>query len=185
MSVAKIHETVEMHFPIIKLNIITKKEVKHYIKKFLDRKVKIIGSLEEQYKGKDQLAEVICEFYKLPKGKRKQQIKINKRKRILQRSDGICEVKACNNPVYLGQELHHIIPENLGGSRKDENLVLVCERCHNEINKFQRKCQEEVCKGLFESATEIPINDNRQADIMRKIDELQKSFFEKFEFKIK
>ena len=104
--------------------------------------------------------------------------------RIFERSKGVCEVEGCNNLVAKNNDLHHKIPEDLRGSREEDNLVMICEKCHNKINKFQRESQVKVCKLLFEEGTKIHIYDfERENEVVNKINDIQDKFFDTFKFK--
>lgn len=177
-------EISEIHFPIVKLDIITKKEAIYYIRKFLDKHINIEeGTEQEKINAKNELAELFLKFYHVPESKRRKQISQEKRRKIFERSKGICEVYECNNPIHVEKQIHHKHPENLGGTKDETNLTFICDSCHDKINKFQRKCQEEVCKLLFESAADISIDDPKQVEILEKVNNLQKDFFNKYKFK--
>lgn len=57
------------------------------------------------------------------------------RKRLINKHGNVCQ--KCR---YTGNiELHHIIPVSRGGSNKDDNLILLCEKCHAEIHGRTKK----------------------------------------------
>lgn len=56
------------------------------------------------------------------------------RKRIIKKRGNICE--GCGYPGYV--ELHHIISVVDGGTNADENLLLLCEKCHAEHHGYKK-----------------------------------------------
>lgn len=47
-----------------------------------------------------------------------------------------------------GESLHHILPRAEGGKNEDDNLILLCEDCHNEIEpQWKVYCTPELVRG--------------------------------------
>lgn len=170
------------------IEILTRKElIFHFQKEILEdieRLNEYLGRMEipnptpeEQRFHAECLATDFAGMYSLVESRKRQQIKPNKRKRIFERSKGVCELIGCNELISQDKELHHIIPENLGGSKGEDNLVMLCDGCHDIINKFQQKCRVEVCRLLFKNHTE------KSEKTKQQIEELQKEFFNRFKFK--
>lgn len=42
-------------------------------------------------------------------------------------------------PVALGLDVHHIVPRSKGGFDTDKNLMVVCKRCHGELDAGRMK----------------------------------------------
>lgn len=57
------------------------------------------------------------------------------RKRILKTRGKRCE--RCGRTGYV--ELHHIVPIKEGGIHDDDNLILLCDRCHREAHGFCKR----------------------------------------------
>jgi predicted metal-dependent TIM-barrel fold hydrolase len=60
-------------------------------------------------------------------------------------------------------EVHHIVPQRFEGSNRKENLVAVCERCHEKLEalydkRFYQKLGIEDEKGSRESHIECVVN---------------------------
>ena len=51
-----------------------------------------------------------------------------RRKRILERSDGVCQRLGCD--VRIGLQLDHVIPLALGGKDQDDNIEALCAPHH-------------------------------------------------------
>lgn len=75
----------------------------------------------------------------LPKTKldleREQYLKL--RSQILLRDNFRCQEKGCS--YYKHLEVHHIIPRSKGGSDDPENLITLCQRCHDKKHGRHRK----------------------------------------------
>lgn len=56
------------------------------------------------------------------------------RRRVIREAGGLCE--NCGQP---GHEVDHIIPVAKGGTWARENLWLLCEQCHDEKSKKERR----------------------------------------------
>ena len=57
------------------------------------------------------------------------------RKRIIKLRGHNCE--RCGYPGYI--ELHHILEVNNGGKNHDDNLVMLCEKCHAVAHGYKKK----------------------------------------------
>ena len=57
------------------------------------------------------------------------------RKRTIKARGNKCE--ECGYPGYV--ELHHIIEMKDGGTHDDNNMLLLCEKCHAEAHGWQKK----------------------------------------------
>ena len=68
---------------------------------------------------------------------------ISKRKKRNKVSADICEV--CNiNDAYC---MHHIWPLSMGGKNNKENLIAICEECHEEIHPWMKgRCNRQEDK---------------------------------------
>lgn len=62
----------------------------------------------------------------------------NLRKRIAYQRNFTCE--KCNKKIISKYHIHHLTYENIG-NEKDEDLMFLCEKCHNKIHngKVQKK----------------------------------------------
>lgn len=58
---------------------------------------------------------------------------LNIRKEVLERDRYECQHCGAENPVAT-LEVHHIIPVRLNGSDELENLIVLCQRCHNSLH---------------------------------------------------
>jgi len=61
---------------------------------------------------------------------------IELRKKLIDRSGGICERSYCEKP---GVVVHRKIPGHAGGKYNEENCVIICKECHKEIHKGEFK----------------------------------------------
>ena len=57
------------------------------------------------------------------------------RKRIIKNRGNKCQ--NCGYPGYV--ELHHIEKVVDGGNNNDDNVLLLCEKCHAEVHGFKKK----------------------------------------------
>lgn len=57
------------------------------------------------------------------------------RKRLIKKRGNKCE--KCGYEGYI--ELHHIISVQDGGKFEDENLILLCEKCHAEAHGWKKR----------------------------------------------
>ena len=57
------------------------------------------------------------------------------RHRIIKQRGDWCE--NCLYPGYI--ELHHILEVSNGDKNNDENLILLCEKCHAETHGYNKK----------------------------------------------
>mgnify|MGYP002760721558 FL=1 len=57
------------------------------------------------------------------------------RKKALERDEYECQYCGVEEPVAM-LEVHHIIPVRLDGGDELENLVTLCQRCHNSLHKL-------------------------------------------------
>ena len=65
------------------------------------------------------------------RNKRLDQIRV---KRAVEQK-GLCA--ACDNPPdFRGLQLHHSTFRSQGGEDNDENLILVCARCHSQFHNI-------------------------------------------------
>ena len=55
---------------------------------------------------------------------------VKRRKRILERDCGLCQVCAKLGKVTIGKQVDHIKPRSKGGTDDDENLQTICNDCH-------------------------------------------------------
>lgn len=94
------------------------------------------------------------------------------RKKVLSRD--ACECQFCgmaestHKTIHSqGLDIHHIIPENEGGSDHPENLITLCRGCHSQLESITQKILGVMreTSGLQQTAEEIPNrvpNDLRQ-----------------------
>lgn len=59
------------------------------------------------------------------------------RARILAR-DGGCSGRFLGGPCSPVLDVHHIIPRELGGTDKDDNLMVVCHSHHPQVEAMRR-----------------------------------------------
>ena len=68
------------------------------------------------------------------------------RKRLIRERGYKCE--NCDYPGYI--ELHHIQEIQYGGGNNDENLTLLCEKCHAEIHGYKKKTYLDEFRSMWE-----------------------------------
>lgn len=68
--------------------------------------------------------------FKIPKMEGTDKPTAELKRLLIERSEGICERKGCNNPI---QEIHRQIPGVMGGKYNGWNCVYLCGDCHNLI----------------------------------------------------
>ncbi len=56
-----------------------------------------------------------------------------RRQRLIQRDGPLCRFPGCRRD---GEEIHHVVPEALGGSNRLDNLVLLCNFHHRAIHRL-------------------------------------------------
>jgi 5-methylcytosine-specific restriction endonuclease McrA len=56
------------------------------------------------------------------------------------------DVFEVGNEVGGGNTIHHIIPERYSGSYEEENLLVVCARCHVKVENCIRAVEKEAIK---------------------------------------
>lgn len=65
-----------------------------------------------------------------------------RRRRAIQRAGGKCEKCPTKNEL----EAHHLTYKNFG-DEKDEDLMVLCKRCHNDIHAYQGEiADDEIVK---------------------------------------
>jgi hypothetical protein len=80
-------------------------------------------------------------------------------------------------------EVHHIVPRRFDGSNRQENLVAVCERCHNKLEtlydkRFYEKLGIDDEKGSRESHIECVVHDcSDRADFRARSPQHGESFY--------
>lgn len=99
------------------------------------------------------------------------------RQQVRERDDHKC--RFCETEENL--HTHHIIPRSAGGSDDKENLITVCQSCHNTIESTQGKALKRL-KGTFrEEITEEKIDEkiDKRDDIIKVDDEtiIEKSLY--------
>lgn len=57
------------------------------------------------------------------------------RERIIRRDYGLCQECRRKGMTTAGKEVDHIVPDFKGGSDMDDNLELLCKKCHAEKTK--------------------------------------------------
>lgn len=57
------------------------------------------------------------------------QLSTKKRKKVLERDDFVCQ----NCGAESSLEIHHIVPQMVGGSNELSNLVALCQECHRQV----------------------------------------------------
>ena len=57
------------------------------------------------------------------------------RKRIIKQRGHKCE--SCGYPGYI--ELHHVLEVGNGGTNNDDNLKMLCEKCHADAHGYIKK----------------------------------------------
>jgi 5-methylcytosine-specific restriction endonuclease McrA len=67
-----------------------------------------------------------------PKRPNRQTIPPSIRRAVLARDRHRCRAPGCGRTRFL--EVHHIIPRDVGGSNRPENLVSLCSACHRLIH---------------------------------------------------
>lgn len=65
------------------------------------------------------------------------------RKRARERGDGVCEMCGDDNGEQ-GLHVHHIVPVLAGGSNHPDNLMLLCQPCHNTVESHARRLFDPV-----------------------------------------
>lgn len=65
------------------------------------------------------------------------------RKRARERGDGVCEMCGGDNGDQ-GLHVHHTVPVLAGGSNHPNNLMLLCQPCHNTVESHARRLFEPV-----------------------------------------
>lgn len=68
------------------------------------------------------------------------------RKRLIKSRGHKCE--KCGFPGYI--ELHHILEVSKGGKNNDDNLILLCEKCHAEAHGYNKKNYLDKARLLWE-----------------------------------
>lgn len=71
----------------------------------------------------------------------------NVKARVIARDDHQCYI--CHDDTYI--EVHHKLPQNLGGGHEEDNLVTLCRRCHRHVetgnrDHAYRKCLQNAQK---------------------------------------
>lgn len=56
------------------------------------------------------------------------------RKRVLERSRGVCEARAAVHCWYGASTVHHVLRRSQGGANDDTLLLAVCNACHDHIH---------------------------------------------------
>ena len=56
-------------------------------------------------------------------------------------------------------DMHHILPFSLGGTAEKENLMPLCEECHNSFTQYFRKNQKQIIE-RFKAMTEHEYTDD-------------------------
>lgn len=62
--------------------------------------------------------------------------------RVRERDNYHCQVIVCRSKRTL--ECHHIIPVINGGQADEDNLILLCKRCHDEIEDTSIRTRHEI-----------------------------------------
>ena len=58
------------------------------------------------------------------------------REEVLFRDNFTC--KECGIRMKNGLHVHHVIPRRLGGSDNEDNLIILCNRCHQKHHKVNK-----------------------------------------------
>jgi len=62
----------------------------------------------------------------------------NVKKRVLRKQGNMCAL--CKEMLpYEKAEGHHIIPKSKGGTKSEENCMMLCTPCHNFIHDIKRR----------------------------------------------
>lgn len=79
------------------------------------------------------------------------------RKKVFQRDNYTCQCCGAEGIIFASSlRAHHKIPVHAGGSDSEENLVTVCESCHNAIHTIELNGGKlYVTKDEFDSYTEV------------------------------
>jgi len=118
--------------------------------------------------------------------RRRKVLKPNKKRKVRQRANGICEKEKCYTEIdEKNSEIHHIIPTEFGGTDDLNNLVAICLRCHKEISQYHQRTI------VWIKNHEIFLRRNQNIPFWRKqkteeeISRLKKELLTKYRFKNK
>ncbi len=110
--------------------------------------------------------------------KKRHALKPNKRRRVLLRARGICEIVECFNQISENCEIHHIKQVQFGGTDDLENLAAICKYCHLKISQAQDYIDKHQ-KLLFE----IPFSEEQRKNHIKKEIKIKQDFLDTLKFK--
>jgi len=111
-------------------------------------------------------------------------IKLSKKKKILERAKGICEVERCTNEIVEQDEIHHIIPKEFGGNDDLNNLAIICKKCHLKISQYHQRVLvwiDQHERLIFNTYPPISLFQRQKTE--KEINDLKKNFLNEYKFK--
>ncbi|SEO72510.1 HNH endonuclease [Halorientalis persicus] len=88
-----------------------------------------------------------------------------RREIVLTRDEDECRYCGVGEPV-ASLEVHHIKPASAGGNNEKDNLLTLCERCHNAIHRIAPDDVEELDLSILEEAKDVFRPDDRERAVL-------------------